>query len=91
MDYYTLEQVKRNEYWIVIQDNVYDISSYIARNLHPGGNEVLLKYLGNDATQAFKNIHSTKAWNDLEEFRIGKVYNSYSINYWYNMLFKNKT
>lgn len=82
MDYYTLEEVKQNEYWIAIQNNVYDISSYIQRNIHPGGNDVLCNYLGTDATEIFKNTHSLNAWNDLEQFRIGKLNcnNRYSIS-----------
>lgn len=80
MDYYTLEQVKQNEHWIAIQNNVYDISSYIQRNIHPGGNDVLCNYLGTDATEIFKNTHSLNAWNDLEQFRIGKLNTRYSIS-----------
>lgn len=85
MDYYTLEQVRQNEYWIIIQNNVYDVSSYIQRNIHPGGNDVLCKYLGTDATDVFKNTHSTKAWDELEQFKIGKLNGSFNIiNYLYN-------
>ena len=37
------------------------------RDLHPGGNEVLQKYAGKDATESFSALHSDDAWSELEQ------------------------
>lgn len=37
------------------------------RDLHPGGNEVLQKYAGKDATESFSVLHSDDAWSELEQ------------------------
>lgn len=42
--------------WISIDGNVYDISKFMAT--HPGGPTVLKRYLGKDATQAFRSAHA---------------------------------
>lgn len=83
MDFYTMNDVERNngengnEHWIVIKNNVYDVSSYMKRDLHPGGNEVLQKYAGQDATESFSALHSDDAWSELEQFRIGSIKHSF--------------
>ena len=79
MDFYTMQEIKQNngindkKSWILIKNNVYDIGSYMERNLHPGGNEVLEKYSGKDATESFSALHSDDAWKELEQFRIGSL------------------
>ena len=79
MDFYTIRDIERNNgengnaHWIMIKSNVYDISSYIERHLHPGGNEVLEKYAGKDVTESFSALHSDDAWKELEQFRIGSL------------------
>jgi L-lactate dehydrogenase (cytochrome) len=78
MDVYTIQEVETHNkegtsIWIVIDNTVYDVSSYIERDLHPGGNEVLYKYAGTDATKRFAEIHSKSAWNELEQFKIGRL------------------
>jgi cytochrome b involved in lipid metabolism len=77
MEYYTLQTVMMHNNtescWIVVDNKVYDITSYLKRNLHPGGDEVFLKYAGTDATNSFSDIHSKDAWNILEEYYIGNV------------------
>tara|TARA_Y100000389_G_scaffold11145_1_gene10344 strand:+ start:846 stop:1124 length:279 start_codon:yes stop_codon:yes gene_type:complete len=78
MDFFTMKDVEKKNgendtIWIVIENNVYDVSSYMKRDLHPGGNEVLQKYAGQDATESFSALHSDDAWRELEQFRIGSI------------------
>jgi len=56
--------------WTVIYDKVYDVTEYLAR--HPGGEEVLMEYVGYDATIAFRGVgHSKAAFRILEKYLIG--------------------
>ena len=32
--------------WIIIKNKVYDVTPYLQKQIHPGGDEVLLKYGG---------------------------------------------
>ncbi|VDI37149.1 acyl-CoA 6-desaturase (Delta-6 desaturase) [Mytilus galloprovincialis] len=63
---YTFDEVsrhdKKGDRWIVIQDNVYDITDW--SNRHPGGSKVIGHYAGQDATDAFEAFH-----NDLESVK----------------------
>ncbi|KAJ5635893.1 FMN-dependent dehydrogenase [Penicillium longicatenatum] len=45
----------RKSCWIIIKDNVYDITEFIEK--HPGGANILLTYAGRDATKAFEPFH----------------------------------
>lgn len=78
MEVYTLQEVSVHDHasscWIAIDGYVYDVTSYLVRELHPGGNEVLLKYAGKDATSNFKEIHSNEAWKMLDAYCIGKLH-----------------
>lgn len=81
MDNYTVSEVSKNDgsnnvYWIIINNYVYDITSYLLLDNHPGGNEVLMKYAGKDATKSFNEIHSGSAFNELEQFKIGRLNNT---------------
>lgn len=73
---YTMEQVllhnTKEDAWIVIDDAVYDISSFIEK--HPGGSAVLLKVMGVDSSEQFHAVgHSRGAHRMMEKYRIGKV------------------
>lgn len=64
--------------WIVVRDTVYDVSTYIP--IHPTSPELISRYCGKDATQAFETKdksrprnHSSYAWELLENYRIGKL------------------
>jgi len=72
---YTLEEVKKhntkNDAWIVINGIVADITKWIPK--HPGG-MVIMKGVGKDATQLFKNIgHSSYALKMLKKYQIGTL------------------
>ena len=70
---YTLEEVKKhntkNDAWIIINGIVANITEWIPK--HPGG-MVIMKGVGKDATQLFKNIgHSNYALKMLKKYQIG--------------------
>ena len=58
MEYHASEVALHNsreaDYWIIIENKVYDISRFIAG--HPGGSVVLINNTGRDATDDFKKI-----------------------------------
>merc|ERR1719506_2554387 len=45
--------------WVILHDNVYDLTAFLAD--HPGGDEVILKWAGKDATKFWSAIHK-KEW-----------------------------
>jgi len=55
--------------WIVINENVYDISTFP----HPGGLEVLEPYLGRDATAAFFAQHNLDMLAIVEKNLVGVI------------------
>ncbi|CAB3227873.1 unnamed protein product [Arctia plantaginis] len=62
----------RKSCWIVIKNNVYDVTSYLED--HPGGEEPLLDSAGMDATTAFEEVgHSAYAKKQLNKFKIGSL------------------
>ena len=70
----SLEEVgrhnSREDGWMVIYDKVYDITEFLDE--HPGGEEVLMEYLGYDATMAFRAVgHSRAAVKMLEKYLLG--------------------
>lgn len=63
MSSWNLEQVAQhnspNSCWVIIKNNVYDVTDFLQE--HPGGAEIILKYAGRDATQAYEPIHPLDA------------------------------
>ena len=58
--------------WMVIYDKVYDVTEYLERGSHPGGEDVMLEYLGYDATMAFRGVgHSRGVSRMLEKYLVG--------------------
>ena len=56
--------------WTVVYDKVYDVTEYL--NKHPGGEEVMLEYVGYDATVAFRGVgHSRAAFKVLDKYTVG--------------------
>lgn len=73
---FTFEEVaqhnSRDDAWIIYGDQVFDVTAYLDE--HPGGEEVIIDCLGDDATEAFDDIgHSEDAHNTLKELLIGKL------------------
>ncbi|XP_012217877.1 cytochrome b5-like [Linepithema humile] len=58
--------------WIVIYDNVYDVTDYMQQ--HPGGPELIEEYAGKDATTGFDDFgHSSDAKKMLKEYLVGEL------------------
>ena len=71
----TMEEVNKHntehDVWIVVNDKVYDCTEYL--DLHPGGADSILINAGEDATEDFVAIHSTKATKMLDKFYVGDL------------------
>ncbi|OAK99499.1 hypothetical protein IQ06DRAFT_251656 [Phaeosphaeriaceae sp. SRC1lsM3a] len=56
----TVEEIKKhdkeNDCWIVVNDIVWDITDFIPS--HPGGNEIITKHAGFDASMSYNSVHS---------------------------------
>ena len=67
---------KENDCWLIINDRVYDVTSYIP--FHPGGKQRIINECGGEATTAFntqggEGAHSDVAKSLLENYYIGDV------------------
>lgn len=60
--------------WIAVHGHVYDCTPFLKD--HPGGADSILINAGTDCTEEFDAIHSDKAKNLLEEYRIGELITS---------------
>ena len=72
----SLEEVSwhasREDAWLVLYDRVYEVTDYLATSRHPGGEDVILEYLGHDATLAFRSVaHSRAAFRGLQQCCVG--------------------
>jgi nitrate reductase (NAD(P)H) len=63
----------REDVWFVHDGKVYDGTKFL--NTHPGGAESILMVGGQDATEEFNAIHSSKAKSMLADFMIGLIGN----------------
>merc|ERR1719228_901801 len=62
----------REDGWMVIYNKVYDVTEYLNSRTHPGGEDVMVEYLGYDATMAFRGVgHSSRAVGIMERFCVG--------------------
>ncbi|XP_051145711.1 cytochrome b5 [Andrographis paniculata] len=73
---YTMEEASQHntggDCWVVIDGKVYDVSSYLDE--HPGGDDVLIRAAGKDATEEFEDAgHSKSAREQMEQFFIGEL------------------
>ena len=70
----SVEELSKNNskssLWVAINRNVYDLTKF---KKHPGGQEILLRYAGKDATKKFNSIHSEDARAMMKDFLIGKL------------------
>ena len=76
LDLISLDEVSyhntRDDAWIVIYDQVYEMTNYIESSSHPGGEDVIMEYIGYDATLAFRGVnHSKSALKFLDRYCIG--------------------
>merc|ERR1711988_851459 len=61
----------KDDIWIVVKGKVYDSTKYLEE--HPGGAASILINGGQDTSDDFEALHSSKAWKKLEEYYIGEV------------------
>jgi len=75
--YITAEEVEKHntedDCWIIIKGKVYDVNAYLKAGSHPGGNASITMNAGEDTTEDFEAVHSSKAWKQLEPFYIGEL------------------
>lgn len=66
------QHASKTDRWLVIDKRVYDITCWAK---HPGGQNVLKHYAGQDATEAFRALHPdlSRAEKYLKTFYIGDV------------------
>jgi cytochrome b involved in lipid metabolism len=75
----TAEEVAKHtsdtDCWTIVENNVYDITSYIPN--HPGGKKNIMRACGTDSTAMFTTSegreHSQRAENLLQNYLIGPV------------------
>jgi len=69
------EHTQRGNVWVSAKGKVYDVSSFASD--HPGGDDILLKYAGQDVTAVMKDAseheHSESAYSILDDLLIGKI------------------
>ncbi|KAF9451120.1 hypothetical protein P691DRAFT_773398 [Macrolepiota fuliginosa MF-IS2] len=67
MPLWTLEEVAQHSTskscWIIIQNHVYDVTEFLRE--HPGGELVILRFAGRDATAVYESIHSPEVLEQL--------------------------
>merc|ERR1711953_824511 len=86
LDFINLEEVSYHnvmeDAWMVVFDKVYEMTEYLESNRHPGGQDVILEYLGYDATLAFRGVgHSKPAMKMLEKYCIGILPHDERLNF----------
>nr|POF07670.1 acyl-coa dehydrogenase apdg [Quercus suber] len=57
--------------WVIVDHKVYDLSEFI--DAHPGGSVVLTQVAGQDATQAFYNLHRHEVLQQYSSLCLGTV------------------
>lgn len=63
---------KINDCWIVIKDNVYDVTKFLDR--HPGGKKIILGVAGKDATKQFVQFHNVPILlKKYDHLKVGRV------------------
>jgi cytochrome b involved in lipid metabolism len=75
---YTMCEIQRHNTaascWLLVGDTIYDATSYMAQNQHPGGANSILKKSGGavDCTMDF-NFHSKGGKKTWQKYRVGKL------------------
>jgi len=71
----TREEVAKNNtedsLWCIVDHKVYDLTDFV--DAHPGGNVVLQQVAGQDATQAFYNLHRHEVLQKYSDLCIGTI------------------
>lgn len=77
---FTIEDIEKhnteNDCWIVVKNEVYDISKYL--NYHPGGKKILMNFAGKDATEGFNKFHSyINIDRILGSYHVGSIFKTF--------------
>ena len=73
--------------WVVIYDKVYEVTEYLRSGSHPGGEEEIMKYLGHDATMAFRGSgHGKETLSMLAKYVVGILPSRERLGYYSDML-----
>lgn len=71
----TRDEVAKNKtddsLWCIVDHRVYDLTDFV--DAHPGGNVVLQQIAGQDATQAFYNLHRHEVLQKYSSLCIGTI------------------
>lgn len=71
----TREEVAKHtaedDLWIIVDHKVYDLSDFV--DAHPGGEVVLRQVAGQDATEAFYNLHRQEVLQQYKSLEIGTI------------------
>ncbi|KAL6930102.1 hypothetical protein ACO0SA_001509 [Hanseniaspora valbyensis] len=69
---FTYKEVAELDGHVIINDKVYNVSEFV--NEHPGGDEIIMEFYGQDCTQDFEDIgHSPDAYKTLQKLCVGDV------------------
>lgn len=67
--------VTKGDCWVVRNGKVYNVSDFVAD--HPGGDDLILKYAGQDVgaimADEVEHEHSKSAYEMLGEYLVGKI------------------
>ncbi|KAI7907968.1 uncharacterized protein BX663DRAFT_492586 [Cokeromyces recurvatus] len=83
---YTLKEVSKHttvdSCWVIYQNKIYDVTEFIQD--HPGGDDLILDYAGNDVTKVMKDVlehdHSDAAYEILSDYCIGSLKGEQEVN-----------
>ena len=80
IEYSSIEQVKnevkQGSKLIVHEGSVYDVSEFLKKSEHPGGNEFIENELGNEVSYVMKaQTHTEQAYRMLAQYKIGYIAN----------------
>lgn len=76
---YSVEEValhnRAEDAWVIVASRVYDVTKFL--DVHPGGAEIMLEYLGQDVTEILSSIdphvHSRAAYELLSDCYLGVI------------------
>ncbi|KAI5815183.1 putative mitochondrial cytochrome b2 [Pyronema omphalodes] len=67
------QHADKNSCWVIVHGKAYDVTEFLPE--HPGGQKIILKYAGKDATEEFDPIHPPDTLDKYldKKFHMGEV------------------